>query len=111
MSTSAPEEIRQSLALGQEVEFDDGRGNTLTGVITLVWNKPKADPYVSIVTSFEDQPRKFVRSSSRVQRTADAGASSNPLPDCTVTQHGDHSLCGCMDCIEYTADQNGDYGC
>jgi len=101
----------QPLAVDQEVEFDDGRGNTLTGVITLVWDKPKADPYVSIVTSFEDRPRKFVRSSSRVQRTATAGASSSPLPDCTVAQHGVRSLCSCMDCIEYTADQNGDYGC
>jgi hypothetical protein len=57
------------LTVDQEVEFDDGRGDTLTGVITLVWNKPKADPYVSIVTAFEDRPRKFVRMSSRVQRT------------------------------------------
>lgn len=106
-STSQP----QSLAVDQEVEFDDGRGNTLTGVITLVWDKPKADPYVSIVTSFEGQPRKFVRMSSRVQRTAHAPAGGAPLPDCTFTQHGDRSLCGCMDFIEYTADQDGDNGC
>lgn len=58
-----------SLAVDQEVEFDDGRGNTLTGVITLVWNKPAADPYVTVITAFEDRPRKFVRMSSRVQRT------------------------------------------
>jgi hypothetical protein len=93
-----------ALAVDQEVEFDDGSGNTLTGVITLVWDKPKADPYVSIVTSFEDQPRKFVRRSSKVQRTH-ALADGAPLPDCTFAQHGDRSLCCCMDCIEYTAEQ------
>ncbi|MFR9794247.1 hypothetical protein ACL07V_37430 [Streptomyces sp. MB22_4] len=98
------------LTADQEVEFDDGHGNTLTGVITLVWDKPTADPYVSIVTAFEDQPRKFVRSSSKVRRTADATHHGEPLPDCTFTQHGDRSLCSCMDCIEYTADQVGEYG-
>jgi hypothetical protein len=101
----------QPLAVDQEVEFDDGRGNTLTGVITLVWDKPKADPYVSIVTSFEDRPRKFVRSSSKVQRTAGRSAAGEPLPDCTFTQHGVRSLCSCLDCIEYTAEQDGEYGC
>lgn len=101
----------QSLAVDQEVEFDDGRGNTLTGVITLIWDKPKANPYVTVVTSFEDEPRKFVRMSSRVQRTANAPAGGAPLPDCTAVQHGDRSLCNCMDCIEYTAEQDGDYGC
>lgn len=101
----------QPVAPDQEVEFDDGNGNTLTGVITLVWDKPKADPYVSIVTAFEDRPRKFVRHSSRVRRTAGASTGRAPMPDCTFTQHGDRSLCSCMDCIEYTADQNGDYGC
>ncbi|MEU3613489.1 hypothetical protein ABZ725_14395 [Streptomyces sp. NPDC006872] len=99
------------LAVDQEVEFDDGQGNTLTGVITLVWDKPKVDPYVTVVTSFEDQPRKFVRMSSRVQRTAHASTNGAPLPDCTAVQHGDRSLCSCMDCIEYTADQDGEYGC
>ncbi len=97
-----------SLAVDQEVEFDDGRGNILTGVITLVWSKPKTDPYVSIVTS-DDRPRKFVRCSSRVQRTAGA-PTAGALPDCTVTQHGDRSLCGCMHCIVYTADRGGEYG-
>jgi hypothetical protein len=62
----------ETLDVDQEVEFDDGRGNTLTGVITRVWNKPANDPYVTVVTSFEDRPRKFVRSSSRVQRTSRA---------------------------------------
>lgn len=101
-----------TLAVGQEVEFDDGRGTTLTGVITLIWDKPKADPYVSIVTSFEDRPRRFVRMSSRVQRTAHASASAAPLPDCNAAMYGgDRSLCSCMDCIEYTADQDGEYGC
>jgi hypothetical protein len=57
------------LQADQEVEFDDGRGNTLTGVITRVWDKPAKDPYVTVVTSFEDRPRTFVRMSSRVQRT------------------------------------------
>jgi hypothetical protein len=101
----------QPLAADQEVEFDDGRGNTLTGVITLVWDKPVNDPYVSIVTSFEDWPRKFVRSSSRVQRTTGVSTGGAPLTDCTAVQHGDRSLCSCMDCIEYTADQDGEYGC
>ena len=100
------------LVVDQEVEFDDGRGNTLTGVITLVWDKPKADPYVSIVTSFEDQPRKFVRMSSKVQRTAGTPTGGAPLPDCNAALYGgDRSLCSCMDCIEYTADQDGEYGC
>lgn len=58
-----------TLDVDQEIEFDDGRGNTLTGVITRVWNKPVKDPYVTVVTSFEDRPRTFVRMSSRVQRT------------------------------------------
>jgi hypothetical protein len=58
------------LQADQEVEFDDGRGTTLTGVITRVWNKPTKDPYVTVVTSFEDKPRTFVRMSSRVQRTS-----------------------------------------
>jgi hypothetical protein len=101
----------QPLRVDQEVEFDDGRGNVLTGVITRVWDKPTADPYVSIVTSFEDRPRKFVRCSSQVQRTAGASTASAPLPDCTFAQHGDRSLCSCMDCIEYTADQDSEYGC
>jgi hypothetical protein len=96
----------QPLAVDQEVEFDDGRGNILTGVITLVWDKPKADPYVSIVTSFEDRPRKFVRSSSKVQRTAHTPADRRPMPDCTFTQHGVRDLCSCLDCIEYTAEQD-----
>ncbi|MFI8301554.1 hypothetical protein ACIGCZ_37230 [Streptomyces nigra] len=100
----------QALAVDQEVEFDDGCGNTLTGVITFVWDKPRVDPYVSIATSFEDRPRKFVRSSSKVRRTAGASTSA-PLPDCTFTEHGDRSLCGCLDCIEYTADQVGEFGC
>lgn len=99
------ETTTQPFAVDQEVEFDDGRGNTLTGVITLVWDKPKVDPYVSIVTSFEDRPRKFVRHSSKVQRTAGASTAGVPLPDCTFTQHGDRSLCSCLDCIEYTAEQ------
>ncbi|MCZ4602933.1 hypothetical protein O3S80_03930 [Streptomyces sp. Lzd4kr] len=100
------------LAVDQEVEFDDGNGNTLTGVITRIWDKPKADPYVSIVTSFEDRPRKFVRSSSNVQRTAGASAAGAPLPDCNAARYGgDRSLCGCMDCIEYTADQDSENGC
>lgn len=106
-TTSQP----RALSVNQEVEFDDGRGNTITGVIDLVWDKPKADPYVSIITSFEDQPRKFVRMSSRVQRTADTPADRRPMPDCTAVQHGVRSLCSCMDCIEYTADQNCEYGC
>jgi len=59
----------QSLKVNQEIEFDDGRGNTLTGVITRVWNKPAKDPYVTVVTSFEDRPRRFVRMSTRVRRT------------------------------------------
>lgn len=101
----------QPVAVDQEVEFDDGQGNTLSGVITLVWDKPKADPYVSIVTAFEDQPRKFVRASSKVHRTAGASTGGAPMPDCTFTQHGDRSLCSCMDCIEYTAEQDGEYGC
>lgn len=101
----------QPLAVDQEVEFDDGRGNTLTGVITLVWDKPANDPYVSIVTSFEDRPRKFVRSSSRVQRSAHASTDGARLPDCNAALYGDRSLCNCMDCIEYTADQDGEYGC
>ncbi|MGW2113775.1 hypothetical protein [Streptomyces zhihengii] len=101
----------QPLTVDQEVEFDDGNGSTLTGVITLVWDKPAGDPYVSILTSFEDSPRKFVRSSSKVQRTAGASTGGAPLPDCTVVQHGVRSLCSCMDCIEYTADQDGEYGC
>jgi hypothetical protein len=62
----------------QEVEFSDGSGNTLTGVITLVWNKPAVDPYVTVVTSFEDRPRKFVRMSSRVQRTGRGRVDSTP---------------------------------
>lgn len=101
----------QPLAIDQEVEFDDGNGNTLTGVITLIWDKPKADPYVSIVTSFEDRPCKFVRSSSKVQRTSGAATAGGPLPDCTFTQHGVRDLCSCLDCIEYTAEQDGEYGC
>lgn len=64
--------LSKHLQAGQEVEFDDGRGNTLTGVITRVWNKPARDPYVTVVTSFEDKPRTFVRMSSRVQRTSRA---------------------------------------
>lgn len=102
----------QPLAVDQEVEFDDGNGNTLTGVITLIWDKPKADPYVTVVTAFEDRPRKFVRHSSRVRRTAGLSTGRAPMPDCTFTQHGDRSLCSsCMDCIEYTADQDSEYGC
>lgn len=101
----------QPLNVDQEVEFDDGRGNMLTGVITRVWDKPLTDPYVTVVTSFEDRPRKFVRMSSRVQRTAGAQLAGEGMPDCTFTQHGDRGLCSCMDCIEYTADQNGEYGC
>jgi hypothetical protein len=42
----------------QEVEFDDGRGNPLTGVITRVWTKA---PYVTIRTLGEDRSRNFVR--------------------------------------------------
>lgn len=100
----------QPPAVDQEVEFDDGNGNTLTGVITLIWDKPKDDPYVSIVTSFEDRPRKFARSSSKVQRTSEADATAAPLPDCTFTQHGVRDLCSCLDCMEYTAEQDGEYG-
>ena len=84
-----------TLAVDQEVEFDDGRGNTLTGVITRVWDKPATDPYVTVVTSFEDRPRKFVRMSSHVQRTAPFPAGDSSLPDC----------------IEYTADQDSEEGC
>lgn len=70
--TTTPDTHPQTLQTNQEVEFDDGRGNTLTGVITRVWNKPATDPYVTVATSFEDRPRKFVRMSSRVQRTGRA---------------------------------------
>lgn len=68
----APTQSTAALQADQEVEFNDGRGNTLTGVITRVWDKPAADPYVTVVTSFEDRPRKFVRMSSRVQRSSRA---------------------------------------
>jgi len=59
----------QPLQIDQEVEFDDGRGNTLTGVVVRVWTN---SPCVTIATSFEDRPRKFVRMIREVQRTSRA---------------------------------------
>jgi hypothetical protein len=60
MTVTATTKPTATIELDQEVTFNDGRGNTLTGVVVRVWNKPNA-PYATIRTSFEDRPRTFVR--------------------------------------------------
>ena len=66
MTVTATTEPTATIELDQEVTFNDGRGNTLTGVVVRVWNKPNA-PYVTVRTSFEDRPRTFVRLIHAVQ--------------------------------------------
>ena len=49
---------------GDAVIFHANADTELTGVISRVWIKPAADPYVTIIS---DDGRIFVRHTSRVQ--------------------------------------------
>lgn len=58
------------MKLGDIVEISTGDGPA-EAVITRVWAKPAADPYVTVRTT-EDQGRTFVRCSSAVRKPVTA---------------------------------------
>ena len=49
-----------------------------------------------------------IKDRMQARRVADDAAEQDV---CRAAQYGDRSLCGCMDCIEYTADRDSEDGC
>jgi hypothetical protein len=53
------------MQVGQIVEVDTGTGPA-EAAVTRIWDRPAADPYVTVKTT-EDSGRTFVRCASRIR--------------------------------------------
>ncbi len=63
--------------------------------------------------TWQQPTQQQIKERMHARRAGDVEASSDEESGqaCVAARYGDRSLCGCMDCIEYTADQDGEYGC
>lgn len=59
--------VDNGMKTGDIVTFAPRAGESAEGIVTRVWDKPAADPYVTVRTT-EDEGRTFTRCSSAVVR-------------------------------------------
>ena len=52
--------------------------------------------------TWEQPTQEQIKARMQDRRTAQDDSGT----DCAAVRYGDRSLCGCMDCIEYTAEQD-----